>query len=295
MTKYLSPVQALWASLFITAFYPIAGKMAKGFVSPGILLFLSSVICFCVFVPWLIRTKQLKELFKPQNAKGLMAIGLFNTALPFLCAFIALLWTTPSNAAVLNQTELIYSLVLSWIFLGEKPNKKQLIGTALLLTGVIIILMQNRFTPKWRGDIIVLSSVWIYQVGHIFAKKMPKDLSPEFITAGRAFYGALFLIPLTFLLTFIGMPVVVKPVLKSFLIILYLGAIFNTFGNMFWYRAIRNMDLSKATAVILSYPVFTYIISVALGMEKIAAWQIAGLAFALSGAYLLTRVIRGKK
>ena len=87
---------------------------------------------------------------------------------------------------------------------------------------------------------------------------------------------------------------VVKPVLKSFLIILYLGAIFNTFGNMFWYRAIRNMDLAKATAVILSYPVFTYMISVALGMEKIAAWQIAGLCFALSGAYLLTRVIRGK-
>ena len=40
MTKYLSPVQALWASLFITAFYPISGKMANGYVSPGILLLL---------------------------------------------------------------------------------------------------------------------------------------------------------------------------------------------------------------------------------------------------------------
>ena len=294
MTKYLSPVQALWASLFITAFYPISGKMANGYVSPGILLLLSSLVCFLVFLPWLIKTNQLKALFKPQNAKSLMAIGLFNTALPFLCAFVALLYTMPSNAAILNQTELIYSLILSWIFLGERPNKKQLFGTALLLIGVIIILMQNRFTPMWKGDIIVLSSVWLYQVGHIFAKKMPKDLSPEFITAGRAFYGAIFLIPLTYLLTFMNVPVLVKPALKSFLIILYLGAIFNTFGNMFWYRAIRNMDLSKATAVILSYPVFTYMISVVLGMENLSAWHITGLCFALSGAYLLTRVIRGK-
>ncbi|MBQ4493074.1 MAG: EamA family transporter [Elusimicrobiaceae bacterium] len=294
MTSYLSPVQALWVSLFITAFYPIAGKMAVGFISPGMLLFLGALVCFIVCLPWLIKTKQLKELFNFKKAKYLMAVGLFNTALPFLCMFIALLYTTPSNASILNQTELLYSLILTWIFLGERPNKTQLLGSALLLTGVIIILMQNRWTPQWKGDIIVISSVWLYQVGHIFAKKMPKEFSPEFITAGRAFYGALFLIPLTYALTFIGLPIVFKPVLKSFLIILYLGAIFNTFGNMFWYRAIRNMDLSKATAVILSYPVFTYLISVCLGMDKISILQISGLAFAFSGAYLLTRVIRGK-
>ena len=295
MTSYFSPVQALWTSLFITAFYPIFGKMAVGFISPSMLLFLGAFICFIVFLPWLIKTKQLKELFNPKIYKSLIAVGLFNTALPFLCMFIALLWTTPSNAAILNQTELLYSFILSWIFLGERPNRKQLFGSALLLTGVIIILLQNSFTPKWRGDIIVLSSVWLYQVGHIFAKKLPKHLTPEFITAARAFYGMLWMIPLSFLLTFIGLPMAFKPVLKSFLIILYFGAIFHTFGNMFWYRAIRNMDLSKATAVILSYPVFTYLISVSLGMDKISPWQIAGLAFALSGAYLLTRIIRGKK
>lgn len=295
MTSYFSPVQALWASLFITAFYPIAGKSAVGLISPSMLLFLGAFICFLLFLPYLVKTNQLRELFNPKMVKSLMAIGLFNTALPFLCMFIALLYTTPSNAAILNQTELLYSLVLAWLFLGEKPSKKQLFGSALLLTGVIIILLQNRFSPKWRGDIIVLSSVWLFQVGHIFAKRLPKDLSPEFITAARAFYGMLWIIPISFLLSFINLPIFLKPTLKSFLIILYMGGIFHTFGNMFWYRAIRNMDLSKATAVILSYPVFTYLISVALGMENITAWQIAGLAFALSGAYLLTRVIRGKK
>lgn len=294
MTKYLSPVQALWVSLFITAFYPICGKMAVGFVSPGILLFLGALLCFLICLPWLIKTNQLKEVFNPKKAKFLMAVGLFNTALPFLCMFVALLYTTPSNASILNQTELLYSLILTWIFLGERPNKKQLLGSALLIAGVIIILMQNRFTPQWKGDIIVISSVWLYQVGHIFAKKMPKELSPEFIAAGRAFYGALWMIPLTYLLTFIGLPIVVKPALKSLIVIFYMGAIFNTFGNIFWYKAIRNMDLSKATAVMLSYPVFTFIISVVLGMDQISCYKIAGLVLAFSGAYLLTRVIRGK-
>lgn len=294
MTKYLSPLQALWVSLFITAFYPIVGKSAKGFVSPSMLVFCGALLCFLICLPWLIKTKQLKELFAPRMVKSLIAIGLFNTALPFLCIFIALLYTTPSNAAILNQTELIYSLILTWIFLGERPSKKQLIGSALLLGGVIIVLLQNRFSPKWRGDIIVLSSVWVFQVGHIFAKKLPKDLTPEFISAARAFYGALWMIPFSFLLSFIDLPIFLKPTLKSFLILFYMGAIFHTLGNMTWYRAIRNMDVSKATAVILSYPVFTYLISVALGMDKITSYQIAGLFFALSGAYLLTRDIRGK-
>ena len=64
-------------------------------------------------------------------------------------------------------------------------------------------------------DDVQLIAFNILQIG-----ELAKNLSPEFITAGRAFYGAIFLIPLTYLLTFIGVPMVVKPVLKSFLIII---------------------------------------------------------------------------
>ena len=50
------------------------------------------------------------------------------------------------------------------------------------------------------------------------------------------------------------------------------------------------MPLAKATAVILSYPVFTYVISVAVGFDEIRLYQICGLVLALSGAYMVTLV-----
>ena len=76
MTKYLSPVQALWISLFITAFYPICGKMAVGYVSPGILLFLGALLCFLICLSWLIKTNQLKEVFNPKKAKFLIKVSI---------------------------------------------------------------------------------------------------------------------------------------------------------------------------------------------------------------------------
>ena len=68
----------------------------------------------------------------------------------------------------------------------------------------------------------------------------------------------------------------------------YIAVFVYTLRNKFWYQAIRNMPLAKATAVILSYPVFTYILSVATGFDKIQLYQAAGLALALGGAYMVT-------
>ena len=73
------------------------------------------------------------------------------------------------------------------------------------------------------------------------------------------------------------------------------GLVLTAFNNILWYKAILNMDLSKATAIVLSYPVLTAILSAALGIEKIQAYQMAGLALALAGAYWVTLLVRKQK
>ena len=51
------------------------------------------------------------------------------------------------------------------------------------------------------------------------------------------------------------------------------------------------MDLGKATAIILSYPVMTFIMSVLLGLDKITVFKVLGLILALSGAYIVTGIV----
>ena len=74
-----------------------------------------------------------------------------------------------------------------------------------------------------------------------------------------------------------------------------LSAIINYFlGNSYWYQAIRNMDLSKATAIILSYPVGTYILSVAFKQDRVSLPKIVGMILAIGGAYIVTGIVKGK-
>ena len=57
-----------------------------------------------------------------------------------------------------------------------------------------------------------------------------------------------------------------------------------------WYYAIHKLHLAKVTAIYLSYPVLSVVLSILLGLEKPYFYQFAGLALTLAGAYYLTRI-----
>jgi len=287
----LSPLKALWAALFITALSPLFGKMAAD-MSPVMLILAANFISIFYFAPELTKNKQWSRLFEKGIRFKLSMIGLFGTALPFMFLLISLKYTTPANSAILNQTEVIYSLILTYIFLKERPTAKQLLGTLMIIAGAAAILLGEKFTPRWKGDLIVIFTVWMFQVSHIFAKKLPQELSSDFIAGGRAVFAFLWCIPLAFASKIFGFGLHIGFSFKAFAIILFMG--FLTYGlkNSCWYRAIRNMDISKATAVILSYPVFTYAFSIMCGMDKLHIYQFCGLVLALAGAYTVTEVIK---
>lgn len=284
----LSPVQALWLALFITAGSPIAGKFSVGYMSPSFVLLAGTLTTLLMYAPWLFKNKMWGRLLDKDIRFRLSIMGLFGTALPFMLLLLALRWTTPSNSAILNQAESVYSLIFAFFFLKERPGLKQIAGTVMVVAGAVLILAVNGYTPMWKGDLIVIGTVWMFQVSHIAAKKLPADISVDFITAARGFYGFLWSAVLALAALPFGMEVNFKLSTVSVAALFYIAVFVYTLRNKFWYQAIRNMPLAKATAVILSYPVFTYILSVAIGFDKIQLYQVAGLALALGGAYMVT-------
>lgn len=290
--SYITPLQALWSSVIITAIYPVVGKLAVGSVSPLAIVLLGTLGTALIYVPWLFKKGYWRLLFRRDLFFKFAAVGLFGTALPYLLIFIALNYTTPANSAILNQTEVIYSLILSAVFLKEYPSKKQLFGTAVLICGVGLLLAGEGLSVKLKGDLIILATVWMFQVSHIAAKKLPADIPDNLIVCARALFGFLCTVPTAFILTRFDVPFYCGFSLKSVLILLFMAVFNNLIGNIFWYKAIRNMALAKATAVILVYPVFTYLLSAALGYDKLKMTQILGLLLAMGGAYMVTNTIR---
>ena len=59
-----------------------------------------------------------------------------------------------------------------------------------------------------------------------------------------------------------------------------------------WYQALRALDLSKITAIYLSYPVLSFVLSVLLGMEQPHLYQLFGLLLTLAGAYWVSFIVK---
>ncbi|MBU2573420.1 MAG: DMT family transporter [Elusimicrobia bacterium] len=270
---------------------PIFGFLAAGRISPVLFAFLGSALGFACFLPWIIKNGVIGEYFRPGLWPRLAGIGFFGSALPIVALVIALRYTTPANAAILGQVEVIYSIILTSIFLKEKISARQLAGTALVLAGTMLIIFKERFTLRWTGDLIVLAVPLFYQISHLFSKKLPRGISHVFVASARALFAALGLIPL-FAFGFFTPVFYIEPSIKLLGIVLVWGLALTALNNVLWYKAILNMDLSKATAIVLSYPVLTAVLSAAFGIEKIQAYQIIGLVLALSGAVWVTLLVK---
>lgn len=282
----LSPLLAIWLSCLCTATNVVISKMATPYVTSALFL-LGACFSACVLLSYPLGKTGWKRILSPDVRWKGLGMGTFGTALTMTVFMVALNYTTPVNSAVDNQFEIIYSLILSAIILKERPTGKQIGGSLFILLGVILIVLKGGYTQA-KGDFLILGSLWMFQVSHIFAKKLPADLTAPQIAAARAFYAMPALIVLLAALYLIQGPLLFDSNATLWGTLLGSAVVNYVIGNILWYHAIRNMDLSKATAIILCYPVFTFILSVALGQDTLSTYKILGMALAVGGAYMVT-------
>ncbi len=140
---------------------------------------------------------------------------------------------------------------------------------------------------------MILATPWLYQVSHVLVKRLPPDIDAVTIAGARLFYAAWALLP------FAAWALVLQggwPRHDGFRIarlLLLQGSIVSAAQLVLWYRAIRGADLAKSTAIILSYPALTLLLSRALGFETVDAAKLLGLALSFWGALWLSRLVRG--
>ncbi len=289
------PIYAIWLAWLATSINVVISKLAVPYATSALFLFFTCAFAALCFRLYFGNSGEWKNLFRKDVWPKALGMGTFGTALPMTMFMIALKYTTPVNASIANQVEMIYSLILAAILLKERPTLKQIGGSMLILAGVILIVLEGGTSIQAKGDLLVIGYVWMYQVSHIFAKKLPNDLTPQTIAAARAFYALPALGVLVLCWPLLDGPLVLDASAPALWVILVISALINYFlGNSYWYQAIRNMDLSKATAIILSYPVGTYILSVAFGQDRVTLPKIIGMVLAVGGAYVVTGIVKTK-
>ena len=280
-------MSALILDVVITALWPLIGAAGLAYYSTTPFMTAGLAIGLVSMAPWLARGDRARRLFSREAAPSLAAMGFFSGAAS-LVYVAALAYTTPVNAVILAQVEVLYSVLLSAHFLDERPTLKQSLASLLVVAGTGLIVLNDLRSPRWRGDLMILATPWMYQISHIFSKKLPRDLDAVTLSCGRVFYGLVTMLPLAAWSLARGGAWSWEPAALE--VLLAQGLLTSSINLVLWYVAIRGMDLAKATTMLLSYPALTLVFSWGLGREAIHAVQIAGLACTFAGALWTARL-----
>ncbi len=287
----MNPKLSLFIFWLILGFSPIIGGLSVNLISPVFLVLIASIAGFLYFLFPVIRNKEFAQIFDKKYLLKYFLISNLGNALPFCAMLYALKWTTPANIAILNQVEMLYSLLFCAIFLKEKITLNQIVASFLIIAGATILMFQDGITPNLKGDLIVIFCVWMFQASHILIKKLPSGINDNLICATKNFYS----IPVLIVLMFLFEP---QPVFNfdfSLLIVLvYMGIIRYGLSYNLWVYAIRNLDLAKTTAVALSFPALTLVLSVFFGYDKFSLFNISGLILTMAGALWLNKLMNKK-
>lgn len=287
---FLSPLGAAWICWAIVGFSPLIGKWASGKISPVLLVFLGSCLGIIYFLPWIFKNQQRSFLFSLRYFPYFLFIGTFGTALPFTLLLTALHYTTPANAAILQQTELFYAFLFGILLFKEKPSVKQFFAAMLILAGSGFILLQDHYTAHWRGDLLIIGSTWMLQAASCVAKKLPAHFDYRLIAMARNLFAIPALLLLFCIYPFGDNPFFFSQNWETAVILGYTGFIKYGLAMVVWYKAIRALELSKVTAIYLSYPALSLILSTAFGLEKVTLYQLAGLGLTLAGAWKMSQI-----
>ncbi|WP_324735822.1 DMT family transporter [Thermococcus sp. SY098] len=217
--------------------------------------------------------RELKEI--PGHLHKAFLVGLFGTALAYIAYSYGARMSTAINASLITRSEVLYSFVLSYLFLRERITKKQLVLSLIILLGIVLVITQGRFIEPKRGDVLLLLTPLFWQIGHTIAKQL--KYSPYLIATLRNTFGGLILLvlALSFDLEFTKLAVAEGVIIAL--------------TQVLWYSAIRLINLSKATAIITPAPAVAIGLSILLG-ENFTVYHAIGFMLIMIGTLGVSKI-----
>ena len=204
--------------------------------------------------------------------------SLTGVTLLYTFQFYGVKYSSAAHGGVLVNTNVLFIVILSVIFLKEKLNFEKVVGIFSGFTGVFLIISPNLSFYFNAGDTLILLSAFSWAIYSIIGKKLMEEYDAITITTYTFIIGTLAFIP------FLNFPEKIS--LKSWICILYLSILCSVFGYVAWYMALEKMEASKVAVYLNLIPLFSILLAFFILKEAIAPSIIAGAILIMVGIYL---------
>lgn len=192
MRSHLIGWTALTIVILAGATFSSFAKQLSEVLSPLSLLFVGE-LCIVFFVLFSFGAFPIiQELRKLQTRHIVPLLGL---SLLVICGlllwFTALKTTEAANAELFGRSEMLFLLLLAWLFLGESLTKTHALAGCSIVIGTLIVALRGfeEHLTLHQGDLFVIYGSFNFSLGSIIFKRYLHDLPPElvlFVRSGMA-------------------------------------------------------------------------------------------------------------
>ncbi|MET3194289.1 DMT family transporter [Bacillus sp. OAE603] len=232
--------------------------------------------------------KKVRIDFKNLPKMGLLiAISLFNHAIPWLFLSFSETHLQSNEAAILNAFTPIATLVIGIFFFSQKIVSKQWIGLFVGIIGLMIMMnikLSTIFSNNIYYSLLMIFVTFCYGLGSHLTKKYLQKIDVlivSFLTLGiSAFFGFIYMV--------LAGKGTVKPFvnIEVFGGILGLGVLCSGLAYLLFYYMVKEGSAEFATMVTYIVPVFASIWGFFFLNEPLTIKMVAGLLIVLVGVFI---------
>ena len=268
---------AIWGGSFLFM------RIAANPLGPAVLI---EARVLCAAITLLLVSFYLKgKLSFNAHSKHFFILGLFNTALPFLCFAYAAQTLNASTLAILNSTAPIWAAIIGAIWTKTALESKVLLGLGIGVTGVTVLVGWDAFNIGQEAIIPIFAAVmaaFSYGIASNYTKTAPKV--EAFNNAHGSMWAAvLIVLPFVFF-----MPMREAPDLTITTSVILLGAVCTGLAYLLYFNLINELGAPSALSVTFLIPVFGILWGNLFLGEAIGINTVVGSVLVITGTMLVT-------
>jgi len=184
-----------WAGNFVV------GRAVADQHAPLTLSFYRWLLALLILSPFIIKPIWKQRRVIQKNILNITVLAILSISAFNSIAYIALQYTSATNATLLNSFIPIFILLISGLFFKESISKKQVLGVFVSLLGVIAIITRLDFgvIAQFKvniGDLWMIAATLVWALYSVLLKYLrPKELSPLPFLGIMLIIGVIALIP----------------------------------------------------------------------------------------------------
>jgi drug/metabolite transporter (DMT)-like permease len=276
----------LWSSNFVI------GRAFRDDVSPSALNFLRWAIALAILVPVTLRDLRAHRVTLARHWKLIALLGATGIAAFQPLTYLALTKTTALNTILLLSLAPLAIVALSWLALGERVTRMQMLGLAASLAGAVVLILHGDVTTVVglrlnAGDMLMLLAVGIWAVYSVLLRRRPAEVPPLALHTTSVGAGTLCMLPLFGWQSLEGSGL--PHSIEAWLAIGFIAVFSSALAHGLWVRGVAAIGPNRAGVFIHLMPLFGGALAIVFLGEQLAIYHAFGAGLVLCGVVLTSR------